>query len=231
VWANFEFIDDVGKVNEVDALVLSPRGLFLIEIKSRPGDITGDAGTWTWNTKGRLYSYDNPIILANRKAKRIKGLLQRQSSMVKGKYRLPYVQEMIFLSAQQVRCDKLPESVRQNVFLRGRPEDAKDYGIIAALQGSGDTVRPAVTRERSRAIGRAMDEAGIRPSQRHKRVGDYELGTLLAEGDTWQDFDGKHVSAKVHRRIRIYPYAKTTSEPRPPFAASWVTLSPPETTA
>jgi Nuclease-related domain len=32
-WVNFEFIDDAGRVNEVDALVLSPCGLFLIEIK------------------------------------------------------------------------------------------------------------------------------------------------------------------------------------------------------
>jgi serine/threonine protein kinase len=211
-WANFEFIDDVGKVNEVDVLVLSPRGLFLIEIKSRPGNITGDAGTWTWNTEGRLYSRDNPIILANRKAKRIKGLLQRQSSIVKSKLRLPYVQELIFLSAQHVRCDKLPEVLRQNVYRRGRPGDVKDDGIIAALLGNEDAARPAVTRELGRAIGRAMGEAGIRPSQRHKKVGDYELGKMLAEGDTWQDFDGKHVSAKVHRRIRIYPYAKTTSE-------------------
>ena len=36
-WTNFEFIDDDGKVNEVDALILSPGGLFLVEIKSRPG--------------------------------------------------------------------------------------------------------------------------------------------------------------------------------------------------
>ena len=42
-WTNFEFIDEEGKVNEVDALILTPAGLFLIEIKSRPGVVTGDA--------------------------------------------------------------------------------------------------------------------------------------------------------------------------------------------
>lgn len=35
-WANFEFIDDQGRVNEVDVLVLTPQGLVLVEIKSRP---------------------------------------------------------------------------------------------------------------------------------------------------------------------------------------------------
>ena len=43
-WANFEFIADDGSVNEVDLLVFSPQGFFLIEIKSRPGRLLGDAG-------------------------------------------------------------------------------------------------------------------------------------------------------------------------------------------
>jgi hypothetical protein len=46
-WSNFEFIADDGAVNDVDVLVLTPKGLFLVEIKSWPGQITGDAATWT----------------------------------------------------------------------------------------------------------------------------------------------------------------------------------------
>jgi hypothetical protein len=45
VWTHFEFIDDEGKVSEVDALVLSSVGLFLLEIKSRPGTVNGDTHT------------------------------------------------------------------------------------------------------------------------------------------------------------------------------------------
>lgn len=37
-WSNIEFIDDEGKVNEVDALVLSPHGLFPVEINQRQPD-------------------------------------------------------------------------------------------------------------------------------------------------------------------------------------------------
>ena len=71
VWTNFEFIDDEGKISEVDALVLSSVGLFLVEIKSRPGSLDGDAHTWTWTTDGRDSTYDNPLLLTNRKAKRL----------------------------------------------------------------------------------------------------------------------------------------------------------------
>src|SRR5881398_3640558 len=45
-WANFEFIADDGSINDVDLLVCTPQGFFLIEIKSRSGRLFGDAGTW-----------------------------------------------------------------------------------------------------------------------------------------------------------------------------------------
>jgi hypothetical protein len=36
-WSNFEFIAEDGSINEVDLLVFTPQGFFLIEIKSRAG--------------------------------------------------------------------------------------------------------------------------------------------------------------------------------------------------
>ena len=45
-WANFEFIADDGSINEVDLLVLTTKGFYLVEIKSRPGTVEGDQGTW-----------------------------------------------------------------------------------------------------------------------------------------------------------------------------------------
>jgi hypothetical protein len=41
-WSNFEFIADDGSINEVDLLVFTPQGFFLIEIKSRPGRLFGE---------------------------------------------------------------------------------------------------------------------------------------------------------------------------------------------
>ncbi len=46
-WANFEFLAHDGAIYEVDLLVLTKQGLWLVEIKSRPGRVEGDAGTWT----------------------------------------------------------------------------------------------------------------------------------------------------------------------------------------
>jgi hypothetical protein len=39
----------------------------------------------------------------------------------------------------------------------------------------------------AKAIARAMEQAGIRPSQRSRRVGDCILGDLIADGPGYQD--------------------------------------------
>ena len=79
-WSNFEFIAGDGSVNEVDLVVLTKKGFFLVEIKSRPGRVDGDASTWTWNQDGRRTTVDNPLLLANRKAKKLKSLLEHANS-------------------------------------------------------------------------------------------------------------------------------------------------------
>ncbi len=99
-WSNFEFIAQNGSINEVDLLVLTPKGFFLVEIKSAPGIIEGDAGTWSWHREGKILAYDNPLILANRKAKKLKGLLSRQKAMQK--VRAPFLEAQVFLSHKEV---------------------------------------------------------------------------------------------------------------------------------
>lgn len=212
VWTNFEFIDDEGKVSEVDALVLSPAGLFLVEIKSRPGVLTGDAHSWTWSTDGRSATVDNPLILANRKAKRLASLLKRQPAIVKAKIRVPFVEPAIFLSSTSLSC-KLEGRARAAAYQRGRPAALDDPGIVGALaNGITNRITTTVDSQQTRAIARGLTEAGIRPSNKHRQVGDYRLGKLLSEGEGFQDWEGQHVSIDtVHRRIRIYPVASASS--------------------
>jgi hypothetical protein len=69
---------------------------------------------------------------------------------------------------------RLPEILTRHVYLRGRPGVSNDRGIIAALSGDDQGRSPYVDRSLSRTIARAVEEAGIRPSSRHKRVGDYD---------------------------------------------------------
>ena len=175
-WANFEFIDDQGRVNEVDVLVLTPQGLVLVEIKSRPGAVEGDAHSWTWNTDGRRTTVDNPLRLANRKAQRLASLLRRQDAIAKSPVQAPWVEAAVFLSAVRPPL-RLDASTLNRVFLRGRPGREDDDGIIGAITSALTSAFPRrqpIEASASRMIARAIEQAGIRPSLRERRIGDYE---------------------------------------------------------
>lgn len=176
-WSNFEFIDDEGRVNEVDV------GLVLIEVKSRPGTLRGDAYSWTWTTEGRQITTDNPLPLANRKAKRLASVLRRQEALTgRGAPRvMPWVEPLIFLFKVRQR-PALDPGTERRVALRGRPTAPDDDGIIGTLLRAEDLgfgrrgpINPAATR----AVLRAIEQAGIRAPGRGRRVGDYELGQLV----------------------------------------------------
>ncbi len=216
-WSNFEFIAEDGSINEIDLLVVSLYKIYLVEIKSRPGRVSGDSGTWTWSHAGREFTDDNPLLLANRKAKKLKNLLQRQGAL--RRYRIPYVEPVIFLSNQALKCD-LTKAGRTGVYLSREAEKNAYPDIVTLLSGKLSTERGwtvsgvhRMDRTISKAIGRAMEQAGIRPSQRHRKVGDYVLERLMLETDVYQDWEASHVNfPKSKRRIRVYPIKLQASE-------------------
>jgi serine/threonine protein kinase len=213
-WSNFEFVGQDGSINEVDLLVLAPNGLFLIEIKSRPGTVSGDAGTWTWETDGRTTTVDNPVLLANRKAQKLGSLLRSRRAF--NQIRSPFVEAAVFLSAPSLKV-KLDDRGRQRVWLRDQKAEGDRQaraGIISLLTEpiGGAENRPRLDRAVPRALAQAMEQAGIRPTQRSHRVGDFVLGKLAFEGPGYQDWEAIHVALQnVHRRVRIYPVATGTS--------------------
>ncbi|MCO6436553.1 MAG: BREX system serine/threonine kinase PglW [Phycisphaerae bacterium] len=210
-WSNFEFIADDGSINEVDLLVFTPVGFFLVEIKSNPGKLSGDAHTWTWSHEGRTKTVDNPLFLANQKAKKLARLLQRQRAF--SKHRVPFLEPLIFCSAENVEC-QLQGNAEFHIRLR---DTTNREGIMAALMqrkcpGLSEYPRGTFNRPIAKAISRAFEEIGIKPSQRSRRVGDYELHEFLDEGPGFQDFLGKHVALPdTARRIRIYLAESGTS--------------------
>lgn len=210
-WANFEFIADDGSINEVDLLVFTPQGFFLIEIKSRPGRLFGDAGTWTWETDGKLSTVDNPLMAANLKAKKLRSLLQKQKAFKK-KGQPPFVEALVFCSAPDLKND-LQGNARFRVCLRDR--DAADdkparAGIMAAIMrrecpGLDSYAKGTHDRPMAKVVSQAMDQAGIRPSQRMRKVSDYVLEQLIGEGPGYQDWQATHSQVtESKRRVRLY---------------------------
>ena len=210
-WSNFEFIAQDRSINEVDLLLLTPKGFYLVEIKSRPGIVEGDAGTWSWHHEGRIFTDDNPLLLANRKAKKLKSLLSRQKAMKK--IRAPFLEPQVFLSHESQHC-RVASYLREQVHVRDRDasgDQPKKAGVVAALTSWSADNPPRVRLDRpmAKAVTRAMAEAGIRPSQRVHKVGDYQLDELLFEGPTYRRIRARHAVAAGHQaravRDRIGP--------------------------
>src|SRR5690606_36523633 len=83
-------------------------------------------------------------------------------------------------------------------------------GILAAIRhricpGLESDAKGTHDRPMAKLIGQAMDQAGIRPSQRMRKVGDYVLGQLIGEGPGFQDWQAAHAQVtESKRRIRLY---------------------------
>ena len=210
-WTNFEFVADDGSIYEVDLLIFTPQGFFLIEIKSKPGCLRGNAGTWTWETDGKLATVDNPYHLANSKAKKLRSLLQRQKA-AKSKGQVPFIEALVFCSAENLQCD-LQGNAKFHVCLRDRAADGAKpprLGIMAAIKrrecdGLEPNANGTHDRPTAKLVAQAIEQAGIRPSQRSRKVSDYVLDRLINEGPGYQDWEATHTTLKtVRRRVRIY---------------------------
>ena len=219
-WANFTFLAEDGSRNEVDLLVVSPTGVYLVEIKSHPGRMDGDAGTWVWTPpEGTQRTFDNPIMLAERKAKKLKSLLLKQRSLRDRRYGRDgfYLRSVVFLSNKDLVVG-LDEPGKTDVFGPDRsPDDAQQRNQLPGLIELFKKVDPhrgrQVDRPLSQAIAEAVDEAGIRESTTHRQVGEYELGEVLDEGPGWQDFSTVHPrNPDAHRRVRIYLTGETLDD-------------------
>lgn len=216
-WTNVEFIADDGSVNEIDALIVTPRGFFLVEIKSHPGIMFGDGQNWRWKRPdGSEKPLQHPLILANTKAKRLRSLLARQPAL-RGK-RDPFINALIFMSSAELEC-RLHDVARTSVCGRDpdplplgtKPDAARSAfaplpGIIAAIKDpSTINLRgTSINRPMSAKLAEAINQAGLKPSNRGRRVGDWELGELLDEGAGWQDFLGSRPRMSATRRVRVY---------------------------
>ena len=230
-WSNFEFTGLDGSQNEVDALVVSKQGLFLLELKAHPGHLVraDQADLQIKTPEGRSVQISHPIRLANLKAKRLKDLLVRQAGS-KGR-EIPFIEPLCFLTNVDGFKPKIPSHLISGLvvadpqhrragheFSEVGEDDWLRPGVMAALlERSAGGLQPdprggLIDRPRKKVIDRAMKEMGFRAIQGGRRIGDYSVEETLLETEYFRDVRAKHVSlSSQHRRIRVY-FASTQSD-------------------
>jgi len=116
-WANFRFMrrrtPADATIYEVDLLLLTLSGCFLIEVKSWVGTLSGNAHNWTHNGKAE----SNPVPLADTKAQ----LIGTKAHEHRRGRRRPRVMPVVFFSNPSLRVDL---NVAASAGLYGRPGHA-----------------------------------------------------------------------------------------------------------
>ncbi|MBQ0905028.1 BREX system serine/threonine kinase PglW [Micromonospora sp. U21] len=205
VWANVEFVGADGSINEVDALVLTPSGLYVLELKHWQGEIRGDGTQWMRRApNSRLIPEDNPYILANRKAKRLASLIRYYARQNGREGQAPYVGAAVFMHARAMRAS-LDAIGGQHVYgLEGH--DSGLPGLKELLRTPPRNPAHRVDEARGRQIVDLVRGAKIRPSVADRKVGQLLLHPKpFAEGLGWQDFLAGHaLDTSLVRRVRFY---------------------------
>ncbi|WP_207387211.1 NERD domain-containing protein [Frankia sp. Cppng1_Ct_nod] len=208
-WSNFTFTASTGHVREVDLFVVAQGGLYLIEIKSLNGRLTASGSNWILHGQRGERVFDNPLHLADSKAKQLRSLLTAETGRQRLNVKIPYVQAAVFLSVPSLRVE-LPENQLHRVFgpqpREGRPAGPLPPICSALLEAPPREDRDRVRPELSKALPKLLHGVGIARSRRHFQIGSWELTfPPFDTGPTWQDHLAQHAQiASERRRVRIY---------------------------
>lgn len=198
-WSNFEFVTPEGKVYEIDLMLLTLTELYLVEIKSWSGILEGTSNNMTRRPRGNPEPRPvaNPLLLLNKKAKILAGMLKGQKSLKKGY--IPFVNAVVFFNNKNLEMRIRPED-RPNIFYR----DEFIQGILPT-QADKDDPRKRMDLRRVKALNKAFQDLGIRPPSRTLKVGEWVIKELLEDGDLHQDHLAQHQSlAQTFRRVRTF---------------------------
>ncbi len=180
-WTNFQFTNG-GRIHEVDALVVTAKGGFVIEEKSWTGSVSGDQGTWTQTrVNGSKMSVSSPANLTAAKARALASLIKGRwsyGSTQRGPIPI-FLQPLVWFSDPGVRVN-LPAELRSVVAVTDPQQGSRFPDIYDVLleigadqAGSRDFQR--VTEAQSEMFAAAMKSIGIREIPKQMTIGDYDL--------------------------------------------------------
>lgn len=191
-----------GRLYELDLVFLSRQGLYLVEVKSHPGVLTGDVVDWTFTDGATRRTIECPYPGANLKAKVLADLLERHLGQER-----PYVHAAVFLS--DVTEVKL-EGERPPWLLLPADVGSK---LVNGLDGR--EARRIVNRPLMKQLLQVAHRIGLRPSTTSRMVGGYQLGELIDDGDGYQEHLARNAAVERDQvRIRTYLVPAATSVER-----------------
>lgn len=191
VYGNAWLVERSGVVYELDAVVVAPHAVFVVEIKSYRGAIEGT--DYDWYIPEPIKS---PVPL-NRKTAQVLHSLMKRESYQTGQL---WTQGLVFLSAT-TNCGVRGAASKDRIHTRKTILPAlQDRAFIDRLANRALTpTTPATEADIHRVLTSAP--RGARPT---RRVREYEIISALETHDTCQELLAKHTFSGDERVLRIY---------------------------
>lgn len=198
-WVNLTFLDTSGRSGEIDVLLLTMKGLFVVELKGWHTTIRGDQQRWWVGNDPQPRK--NPVLVQDAKARRLSSLLKD----VSGDYQLTFVDAVVVMHGKDSHVDLPGVAATRVLALDG-------YGVKGGLPLFSTWLKePAagghgLDLTRFRKVRKACDDAGFQKTPKQRRVGQYvvEDSDPIATGPDWQDFVVVHPVMGDKRRLRLY---------------------------
>lgn len=199
VYANAWLVERSGTIFELDAVVVAPHAIFVVECKSYRGRIDGTDHDWYIP-----YPIRSPIKLNRLTAQVLKDQLKRESRAA-GQVR---TEGFVFLSATT------------NVGVRGRASKDRIHTkktILAALQDRSLVERLSGWRSLPPTSGAEKELlrllTGVQGKPRPVRhVREYEVVRALDHQDAFTELLGKNTLSSTERVLRIYSFPELASD-------------------
>lgn len=211
VYGNAWLVERTGVVYELDAVVVAPHAIYVIEIKSYRGRIEGTDHDWYIP-----HPVPSPLKKNRICAQILKTQLKRESYQA-GQV---WVEGLVFLSAT-TDCGVRGPASNDRLHTRKRILAAiQDPGLVARLSGRRSMASTEVA-ENDLLRLLTGTQKGPRPV---RRVREYEILETLAHHETFSELLGKNSLSDAERVLRIYsipPLATDAQRSRIAERARW----------
>jgi serine/threonine protein kinase len=211
-WTNVTILSREGRTDEIDVILLTRAGLFVLEFKGWHGTITGNMSEWQHDQGARVERVKNPYILNDSKAKRLASLLKEVAAGVPGRPRVPFVVSRVVMHGENSTVH-LDDRASSGVL-------ALDGYRVAGLDGSevstflaAPPTHDVIDMPRAKQIRAILDRAGLVPTPKTRTAGHYSIDDAdpLGEGEGWQDVLVTHPVTGRKRRMRLFDVPRGAS--------------------
>ncbi|MBZ2195398.1 NERD domain-containing protein, partial [Occultella gossypii] len=209
-WANLTFVDGSGRTGEVDVLLLSRVGMFVVELKGWHGTISGNQQNWTLtSTTGENQSIrTSPFHATSLKAKRIASLL-KDTAPEAAQTVIPFIGAKVVMHGEDSTIDLDPIAEAHVLALDDyRVSGLPPYATLSEfLATPPQNPKHLISETQAAQVAAIVAAAGFVATPKTRAVGQYVLkpDSQITEGKGWHDELASHPSMPgITRRIRLF---------------------------